>query len=173
MNAARKKPEDKRSSPRAQPSQGNIPLGPLEKSIGYALRRAQVAVFADFMSHIGDAGLRPAQFSVLLVIRETPGLKQSVVADALGIQRTNFVAMVDELQKKGWLDRVPADRRSYALHLTEAGEAKIAEALAMHTAIERRIGRLLGPGGRASLLEHLRIIATTLADAERDDGQRA
>ena len=173
MNAARKKSEEKRPAARAQPPQGNIPLGPLEKSIGYALRRAQVAVFADFMSHIGDAGLRPAQFSVLLVVRQTPGLKQSVVADALGIQRTNFVAMVDELQKKGWLSRVPADRRSYALHLTEAGEAKITEALAMHAAIERRIGRLLGPGGRASLLEHLRIIATALASVDAGDGQRA
>ncbi len=139
-----------------------VALGPLERSIGYALRRAQVAVFADFRENMGSAGLRPAQFSVLLVVRETPGLKQSVIADRLGIQRTNFVAMVDELQKKGWLDRRPADRRSYALHLTTAGETKIAEALALHSAMERRIGRLLGPGGRALLLDHLHSIASTL-----------
>jgi DNA-binding MarR family transcriptional regulator len=140
-----------------------VALGPLEKSIGYALRRAQVAVFADFMSHIGAAGLRPAQFSVLLVVRETPGLKQSVVADRLGIQRTNFVAMVDDLQRRGWLDRRPADRRSYALHLTPAGEDKVLEAHAMHVAMERRIGRLLGPGGKAVFLEQLRAIASTFS----------
>ena len=43
----------------------------------------------------------------------------------------------------------------------------------LYEAIERRIGRLLGPGGRASLLEHLRIIATALASVDAGDGQRA
>lgn len=152
------------ASPRAEAGAA-VPLGQLEKSIGYALRRAQIAVFSDFMVHVGGLGLRPAQFSVLLVVRETPGLKQSVVADALGIQRTNFVAMVDELQKKGWLERRAADRRSYALHLTAAGEAKIAEAMAMHQTIERRISRLLGPGGKTRLLEQLRVISEALGPA--------
>ena len=147
-----------------------VALGPLENSIGYALRRAQVAVFADFRENMGSAGLRPAQFSVLLVVRETPGLKQSVIADRLGIQRTNFVAMVDELQKKGWLERRPADRRSYALHLTPAGDTKIAQALALHSAMERRIARLLGPGGRASLLDHLHSIASSLAATPGGEG---
>ena len=49
-----------------------VALGPLSRSVGYALRRAQVAVFGEFMAHIGSAGLRPGQFSVLLVVRETP-----------------------------------------------------------------------------------------------------
>jgi DNA-binding MarR family transcriptional regulator len=155
----RKKPSPSLNGEKPEP----VALGPLEKSIGYALRRAQVAVFADYMTNIGVAGLRPAQFGVLLVVRETPGLKQSVVADRLGIQRTNFVAMVDELQKKGWLDRRPADRRSYALHLTTQGEAKVAETLALHTAMERRIGRLLGPGGKALLLDQLQSIAAALS----------
>ena len=149
---------------------GVVALGVLEKSIGYALRRAQVAVFADFMTHIGAVGLRPAQFSILVVVRDTPGLKQSVVADALGIQRTNFVAMIDELQKRSWLDRRPADRRSYALHLTQQGEAKVGEALALHAAAERRIGRLLGPTGRAQLLEQLRAIAGALPHAAEPNG---
>ena len=158
MNARRVIPKSAKARPNGNGAFGAIALGPLENSIGYALRRAQVAVFNTFMSSISQVELRPVQFGVLLIVRETPGLKQGAVADTLGIQRTNFVAIVDELQKRGLLDRRAADRRSNALHLTEAGEAKLAEALALHLAHEKRLGRILGVGGRAALLKQLRTI---------------
>lgn len=130
-------------------------IGPLSGFLGYALRRAQLAVFDDFRRSVGKLGLRPAQFSVLVVISTTPGLKQTEVANSLGIQRTNFVAMVNELERMGLIERRPLDRRSLALHLTPAGEAKLAAAMREHQAMEERYARQLGPGGRDALLELL------------------
>jgi DNA-binding MarR family transcriptional regulator len=140
-------------------------IGELATFLGYALRRAQLAVFEDFRRSVGRMGLRPAQFSVLVVIDATPGLKQTEVAAALGIQRANFVAMVSELERQGWIERRPLDRRSLALHLTPAGETKLAEALAAQRAMEARYARILGPHGREQLLALLDAVQRAPEDA--------
>ena len=92
--------------------------------VGYALRRAQLAVFDEVIANFAELDLRPAQYSVLVLLGHSPGLKQSEVASALGIQRANFVVLFDGLEHRGLARRSPApnDRRSYALYLTEAGE---------------------------------------------------
>ncbi len=74
----------------------------LSDAVGYRLRRAQLAVFQDFGESFVAEGLRPADFSVVLLIKHNPGLKQSEVAEALGIQRANFVAIVDGLEGVIW-----------------------------------------------------------------------
>jgi DNA-binding MarR family transcriptional regulator len=118
-----------------------LDLGPLPGLIGYALRRTQVAVFADFIATLAALELRPAQFSVLLLIRLNPGRKQSDIAEALGIQRPNFVAMMEALDGRGLTRRSPSavDRRSYALELTEAGHRLLDEALALVARHEARV----------------------------------
>ena len=103
----------------------DIDLGPLPELIGYVLRRAQLVVFQDFFAAFAPFDIRPAQFSVLTVIERNPGLTQSQVAAALGIKRTNFVGMLDELERRGLAERRQAarDKRSYALYLTAEGAA--------------------------------------------------
>ena len=106
-----------------------VDMGELAQSIGYNLRRAQLRVFEHFAASFGELDLRPGQYSVLVIVGRNPGLRQSAVAAALGIQRTNFVPLVDELERRGLVERraSPIDRRSHALHLTDAGE-KLLEA---------------------------------------------
>ena len=101
------------SDPPVQPAAA-VDLGPLPGLIGYALRRAQVAVVHDLQRHFAEADIRPAQFSVLLVLKHNPGLRATQVAAALGIKRTNFVAVLDELERRGFARRqaVADDRRS-------------------------------------------------------------
>ena len=57
---------------------------------------------------------------MLTVIERNPGLTQTQVAAALGIKRTNFVGMLDELEKRALAERrqTARDKRSYALYLT-------------------------------------------------------
>jgi DNA-binding MarR family transcriptional regulator len=132
-------------------------LGPLAGLVGYALRRAQLAVFDDAIRSFADLDLRPAQFSVLAVVGHRPGLKQSEVAATLGIQRANFVALLDRLERRGLARRTPAlnDRRCHALHLTAEGERVLALASARVAAIEARLDERLGPGVRDRLLDML------------------
>lgn len=132
-------------------------VGPLAGMVGYALRRAQLAVFDQLITAFASLDLRPAQYSVLVLLEYAPGLKQSDVAGALGIQRANFVVLFDGLERRGLAQRRPAagDRRSYALYLTEAGKDVLARARRLEAELEARLDAKLGPGGRRQLLELL------------------
>src|SRR5436853_41040 len=139
----------------------SIDLGPLPELIGYVLRRAQLAVFQDFFAAFGPFDVRPAQFSVLTVIERNPGLTQSQVAEALGIKRTNFVGMLDELEKRGLAERrqTARDKRSYALYLTAEGTALMRKLKPVIRAHESRMIDKVGEDGRASLIALLQEIA--------------
>ncbi|WP_298724075.1 MarR family transcriptional regulator [uncultured Ferrovibrio sp.] len=152
---------DDEASPAAAGTE--VDLGYLNGLLGYALRRAQLAVFQDFIQNMKDFDLRPAQFSVLAIIAANPGLKQSRVSEALGINRANFVALLDELEKRKLARRAasPGDRRSNALYLTPKGESFLAEAyrhLQIHH--ERRLDELLGSADKQFLLSLLRKLST-------------
>ena len=83
-----------------------VSLGLLGNATGYLLRRAQLAVFEDFGRRFVALDLTPAQFSTLLAIRENPGRRQSDIAAALGVQRPNFVALMDHFERRGLATRV-------------------------------------------------------------------
>jgi DNA-binding MarR family transcriptional regulator len=146
-----------------------IDFGPLAERLGYVLRRAQIAVFRDFFETFAPFDIKPAQYSILTIIERNPGLKQAQVCDALGIKRANFVAMIDELEARGWVrrDEAPGDRRSYALVLTPQGEAfmpKLHETSARH---ERRLIAALGAKRHADMASTLAELSEKL---ERSDG---
>lgn len=128
------------------PSTEAVDVGALKRMMGYALKRAQMAVFEDFIHTLRDTGLKPAQFSVLLMLHQTPGLTQSAVAQALGIQRANFVPLITELERRGWATRKQSetDRRSHALHLTEKGEALLARVTVDQREHEARVIAAIG-----------------------------
>jgi DNA-binding MarR family transcriptional regulator len=102
-----------------------IDYGLLTTAISYHLRHSQLAVANGFADVLAEQGLRPADFSVLVIVGGNPGLKQSDVAEALGIQRANFVAIVDSMEEKGLLVRRKSeeDRRVHFLDMTEEGSS--------------------------------------------------
>ena len=121
------------------------------------LRRAQLTVFADFGETMAEVGLRPVQFAVLTVLGHNPGVTQSDVSEALNIQRANFVAVIDDLERRGLAKRTSSitDRRSNSLTLTAAGRRVLDRATELQSVQELRIARRLGPGGREQLLRLL------------------
>jgi DNA-binding MarR family transcriptional regulator len=131
----------------------SIDLGSLPELIGYVLRRAQLAVFQDFFAAFAPFDIRPAQFSVLTIIERNPGLTQTRVAEALGIKRTNFVGMLDELEKRSLAERRQArDKRSYALYLTADGAALMRKLKPVIKAHEARMIARVGEDGRDRLV---------------------
>jgi DNA-binding MarR family transcriptional regulator len=124
-------------------------------AIGYRLRRAQLSVFLKFHAFFDEVGLRPAEFSVLVLIGDNPGRKQTEIAQVLAIKRANFVTLVHGLEQRGLLERQPsaADKRANALHLTDSGRAFLASAQATHARLEEEtVAQLGGPAARDQLL---------------------
>lgn len=144
-----------------RPEPAGVDLGELAGLVGYQLRRAQLAVFADFVDALAQLELRPATFSALVVIDTNPGLSQAAIGDALGIQRTNFVHLVAELEQRGLVERTPSatDRRSHVLDLTPDGRRLLKRAREPVEAHEQRIGAVLGATGRRRFLALLEALA--------------
>lgn len=121
---------------------------------GYRLRRAQLSVFQRFLAVFDSVKLRPAEYSVLVLIADNPGRKQTEIAEVLGIKRANFVTLVHGLENRDLVERLPlaTDRRANALHLTATGAAFLSRIRLMHDEMEEDIvTQLGGPAARDKL----------------------
>jgi DNA-binding MarR family transcriptional regulator len=129
-------------------------MTPLSGYLGYALRRAQGVIFADFNHTLSELDLRPAQFAVLVMIDQNPGTSQSSVSAALGIQKANFVAIIADLDKRGFVRRRKShsDGRTYSLGLTPRGRAQLQRAAELQSVHEARVIAQIGNEGRQQLL---------------------
>jgi DNA-binding MarR family transcriptional regulator len=91
--------------------------------LGYNLRRAQQRAVQEFAVTMAPFDLSPGQLGALMLVETNPGLNQSTLAKAMGLDRSTIVAVIDRLEERGFLRRAPSpdDRRSHALGLTDAG----------------------------------------------------
>jgi DNA-binding MarR family transcriptional regulator len=104
----------------------------LQAFIGYAMKRAMSIIQADFARTLSEYDLRAVSFSALSIIVCEPGLTQTQLADALQIERSNLVTIIDELAGRNLIIRaaVAQDRRRHALMPTAAGKELAAAAQA-------------------------------------------
>jgi DNA-binding MarR family transcriptional regulator len=124
-----------------------VNTGDLYSSLGFSLRRAQFSTYKDFGRLLLEPlEVRPSQFAVLVLIGANPGFSQSAISSTLGIQRANFVPLLDELESRGLIERRRSskDRRSFALYLTKKGKAFTKHIQAAHTKLEGLLVKRLG-----------------------------
>jgi DNA-binding MarR family transcriptional regulator len=142
-------------------AQRPVALDGLDQHLGYLIRRIQVWVFQDFIRTLAPIDIRPAQYSVLVVIGANPGLSQSDIADSLGIERARLVRLLDRLEKRGLTRRLPSprDRRSHALQLTPEGQKLLKQAKALAATHEARLTERLGADPRRAMLDFLHAFA--------------
>ena len=115
-----------RHVPRRLPS--DLPA-PLDRRIGYQLRRAFFRSNGLFARLGGEAGLAPGQFGVLKLVELNPGRSQTEIAAAAGLDRSSLTQLLDQLVGRGLIERRPGrDRRTVSLHLTAAGAKAAAKA---------------------------------------------
>jgi len=132
----------------------------LDELLGYHLRRAQAAVFADFMRTMAEDGITPGQFGVLVLIDRNPGLNQSALARALGIERSTMVAVIDGLEGRKLVARQDStsDRRAKVLSLTRQGKALLAKVTPKVRNHEQRIAADLDAEEGSALIALLKRI---------------
>lgn len=137
----------------------------LSAFIGYAMKRAWLLVQADFARALAQYDLRAVSFSALSIIVGEPGLTQTQLADALQIERSNLVTVIDELAGRGLIIRAPVaqDRRRHALMPTPAGADLAAAAAATAAAHERRLFSGLSAEEQAQLQRILRKFRKSVA----------
>jgi DNA-binding MarR family transcriptional regulator len=102
----------------------------LEELLGYNTRRAALHIIGAFMQNMEAFDLRPAEFSVLSLIRHNPGITSRQLCAALSILPPNLVVILKQFEKRGLIARKPhpTDGRAIGLSLTDTGETLVAAA---------------------------------------------
>src|SRR5262249_27967909 len=98
---------------------------------------------------------------MLARVAENDGRSQQAIAELLGVNPTRMVFLTDELEKLGLIERRrnPADRRSHALYLTEAGTAMLARIREVTRTHEAAITASLSGAERDQLIALLQRLA--------------
>ena len=135
-----------------------VDLAQLDDRVGYFLRRLQIAIFKDFIRTLAPVDVRPAQYSVLVLIAANPGRSQAVIGKALNIERARLARMLHELERRQWIERrlSSADGRSHCLFMTAAGKEAMARIEALAAQHERHMVKFIGGDLRQLLLDRLR-----------------
>jgi len=122
-------------------SKSGMAQGEHPKHSSAAFLLAQLGAYASgqFAKRLEPLGFTPAHAGIFRIIAAIPGLSQQELAAKLGMYASRLVAVIDDLEKRGFIERQPsnADRRLYALHLTKPGK----EQLSAIGAIAREHGR--------------------------------
>lgn len=112
-----------------EPHVPHVDYGVLDSLIGYAIRRAQIRIYEDFVESLAPWNITPPRFSALQIIARNPELKLTDLAQILGIARSGAVLLVDALESMSLVQRLPSptDRRAYGLALTDVGRQTLTE----------------------------------------------
>jgi DNA-binding MarR family transcriptional regulator len=133
---------------------------------GFALLLVQLGTEAarQFGERLAPLGVEPRHVGMLARLAANEGKAQQVIGELIGLNPTQMVFLVDELESRGFVERRrnPADRRSYALYLTPAGKDMLAKVQEVARAHQAKLGESLSDSEQEQLTELLRRIARDL-----------
>ncbi|HEY7608387.1 MAG TPA: MarR family winged helix-turn-helix transcriptional regulator [Alphaproteobacteria bacterium] len=146
---------------RAKPAPRAIDLVDIRRTPGHLLRRAQQRAVDLFVQAVGENGLRPPQFAVLVTVYQNPGLNQTHLVDKTGIDRSTVADMIDRMVARGYIERKrdAADQRVNTLWATGAGIAALDACVDAAMAVQDEILAPVPPEKRAAVLEALVLLA--------------
>jgi DNA-binding MarR family transcriptional regulator len=134
----------------------------LADDVSFLLARANALSLAAGNAALAAVGLKVRSYSVLALACDTAaGPSQRELAEFLRLDPSQVVALVDDLQRRGLIERRPdpADRRANVVVATADGFALHARALAAAEAAERDLHGDLSAAERVQLADLLRRIA--------------
>ncbi|GAA3763887.1 MarR family winged helix-turn-helix transcriptional regulator [Micromonospora maritima] len=143
----------------------------LDLSVGYALKRAAVALRAAMDRELRAVGLSVPQYACLRLLAHGTGLSGSELARGAFVTRQSMHVLLRGLQDRGLLARAAAAPRGRALPvaLTEAGRDVLTRADEIVAGVERRMTSVLSEGARHRLLADLAACVDALGGPGPDD----
>jgi DNA-binding MarR family transcriptional regulator len=108
-----------------------------------------------------EHGLSMWAYSVLLALDERPLRTQAALAESIGADKTRIIGVLDDLQRRGLIERTPdpADRRARVLSLTAEGRRVRDSAQAGIRRGEERLLARLSAEDRRGFLRALQALA--------------
>lgn len=129
---------------------------------GFLLSRASGMVARSVSKALAPLDLRVRSYSLLALATEhSEGIAQRQLADIIGLDPSQVVALVDQLEERGLVARTaaPGDRRTKLVTATEAGRQLYDEAHARVTEQDTHHFSQLSPAELEQLVRLLRQLA--------------
>jgi DNA-binding MarR family transcriptional regulator len=140
----------------------------LRQIVGYQLAQATIVSNEVFDQSVGvPHGLRPVDYTILMLVKENPDVSPAQLSKALAMTRPNMSLRIDSLEVRGLMTRQQniTDRRGQHLRVSKTGaslvskatrlllEAERAAFLTLSIAEQMMLAELLHKLGRARVTE--------------------
>jgi DNA-binding MarR family transcriptional regulator len=131
------------------------PLVPEELvgSTAFLLGRLGYAIKSAYMAELEPAGFNPYHHSVLALLGEGARETQATIADALRLDRSQLVGILDSLEEHGLIERRrdPNDRRRHLVALTPDGKRQLTRFRSLLERVQNDFLAPLDPESRETL----------------------
>ena len=109
----------------------------LDESLGYLVRKTHHAIVARLDERLAAYGISTSTWSFLRRLWDEDGLTQKELADALGLTPPTAVSAIDNLERRGFVERRlnGSDRRKRHIFLTAHARRLVAELRPLATAV--------------------------------------
>ena len=110
---------------------------------------------------LDGAGLRKSHYAVLAALAEFGPAAQADIGRRLGVDRSDMVAVLNDLERAAYISRVPdpSDRRRNRVSLTAGGQSALGRCDRLVTQADAALLESLSPAEREQLVSLLERIA--------------
>ncbi len=138
------------------------PLVPLSEHPAFLVAQLGFHIGFRFADALEPLGISPRHHGMLRLLHTYDGQTQQQLGEALHIHRNVMVGLVDDLEKRGLVERRrhPSDRRAYAVHLLPAGLELLRRIEPIALELDEILVGRLDPGERATLTRLLDKLTT-------------
>ena len=146
----------------------------LQNDLCWLLVRAARGMGLALSKALEALALDPRGLMVLKTICTSSAPSQLAIAQAAGIDKTTLVSVLDDLERKQFIRRIPDvnDRRARVIELTDEGKQMLAWAEAAGDDIQRAVLDDLAPIDRDTVLRSLPLVITAIDRVVRGDEAR-
>ena len=134
------------------PSPARLPKELLANG-AFLLARIGFSFKAKALEEVETAGFSLYDYSVLATLAEQPRETQATIADALGVDRSQLVGVLDSLEERGLIERQrdPSDRRRHMVSLTAEGRRQLVQIRSIVKRLEEQFLAPLAADDRETL----------------------
>jgi DNA-binding MarR family transcriptional regulator len=127
----------------------------------FATRKAARLITKMYEDHLSRVGLTSTQFSILVYVDEVEAASMKDLVDAMVMERTSVIRALQPLERDGLVVIGPheEDARRNVVRLTDAGRAKLADALPVWQTAQAEFESKFGAGLAGELRQSLSTLA--------------
>ena len=121
--------------------------------VTFLVRHAWLSMRSAVADALDEHGLSVQQYGTLLVVRDHPGRTVAEVGRDVGTARQSANELIAGMERAGLVERRPNpnDRRTQQVHLTPAGEQRIADATPAVRKVEAELEASFSAADRATV----------------------